>query len=515
MNNALTAGYEAYAASWTQISEKGGVLLEGISSKDLRSHAVVIGLLGPQATRLNEHQRGKVINLRAAHGAERDGCYITNSAGRRALSEIPLFDRTPGFPSIRTAISLALHAHGEAADALLFDIGAAYVYASLRGNPAFARLKSLVPFLDGVVARQDLRKIEGLRDPVVPLLIVLYGLPRLGFDYSAHAHGKLCAAHWKESALDKIVSWRTRADVHTQLVIYIDDGAILGTTESVREAMREVVQSGVANKSPPEVLTYLGKLMWLVKTNRPDLAHAVAMIARYADCWSTDFERAISDMLAYVCDAKHADASLRYSVPQVRSCDVNIVCYVDSDLDLGRSMSGTIPFLSSGDTRHLIEWSSRRQRRFATSTAESKLVALHSTKHSALFPAARFIENVHRRWPRATVCYDNEAALGAVAGAFSPALIRATKTQKTRLSWLHEPRCKELVAFDLVPTRVNVADPLTKALSADVFRDHARAWGFSLPVLSRCANESRSVGRTEPPRVPIQHLSGCDQKHLF
>ncbi|KAA8494477.1 Copia protein [Porphyridium purpureum] len=481
------------------------------------------------------------------------GCHITDATGRRAPPEVPQFDRPPGLSSIRAAVSVALHTHGEAADAMFFDIDAAYVHAPLLGSPTFAYFKSLMPFLDSVLPRADMRKISSIPNPVVPIPMALYGLPRAGFDYSAYAREKLCAAHWKESASDKNIYWRRRNGALTLLVLYVDDGAILGTTHSVSEAMRELVRmfnitksaqlisestrakpirylgvnvyreegawifdscefaryitaahkggraratplssrvktSEEANSCSSEVRSCLGKLMWLARTTRPDVAHAVAMIARHTDRWSADAERALSEVLAYLY--KHADVRLRYPVPQAENAQIMIHSYVDSDLDPGRSTSGTALFLVSGDTRHLVEWSSRRQRRVATSTAEAELVALHGAVQNALFPIALFLEDVGRGWPRATIRCDNETALGAVMKGFSPGLLHASKTQKICLAWLHELYREALVTFDHVPTRGNMADPLTKPVSADVFRGHARAWGLSSSLLSPSATES-------------------------
>ncbi|KAA8499353.1 Copia protein [Porphyridium purpureum] len=482
------------------------------------------------------------------------GCHITDVDGKRAPPETPQFDRPPGLSSIRAAVSVALHVHGAAADALFFDIDAAYVHAPLRGNPTFAYFKSLVPFLEGIVTRHVLRKIASLKDPVVPLPMALYGLPRAGFDYSAYARQKLCAAHWSESAADKNVYWRRRAGVLTLLVLYVDDGAILGTTASVNEAMHELVRmfritksaqllsessrarpirylgvnvyrqdeawifdsgeyaryiatahkggraratplstrietSEKLNACPPEARACLGKLMWLSRTTRPDLAYAVAMIARHTDRWSVDVQRAMDEVLAYL--AKHANITLQYAMPSTDNKEINIVCFTDSDLDPGRSTSGVAIFLASGGTRHLVEWSSRRQRRVATSTAEAELVAMHSAVQNATFPIATFLDDVFAKWPRTTVRCDNETSLGAVSKGFSPVLVHANKTQRISLAWLHELHSEHLVAFEHVPTRANVADPFTKPVGADVFRGHARAWGLSSPLLSPSTGDSR------------------------
>ncbi|KAA8490752.1 Transposable element Tc3 transposase [Porphyridium purpureum] len=148
------------------------------------------------------------------------GCHITDADGRRAPPETLQFDRTPGLSSIRAAVSVTLHVHSAAADAMFFDIDAAYVHAPLKGNPTFAHFKAMLPFLDGVLPRNDMRKIATLKDPVVPLPVALYGLPRAGFDFSAHAREKLTGARWQESASDRNVYWRHRAGVLTLLVPY-------------------------------------------------------------------------------------------------------------------------------------------------------------------------------------------------------------------------------------------------------------------------------------------------------
>ncbi|KAA8494423.1 Copia protein [Porphyridium purpureum] len=218
----------------------------------------------------------------------------------------------------------------------------------------------------------------------------------------------------------------------------------------------------------------LGQLLWLVRTTRPDLAFAVGTVARCTDRWSQEAEKCLTDILRYIRDT--ADVHLEYAMPRVKGLEPIIICYSDADLSEERSTTGICAYMCAGGADHIVDWSSSRQRRTATSTAESELIALHTAVQHRAFPLATFVEESRGKWPRMHMKVDNETALGAVEKGWSEKMLHLPKMQKISLRWLHEVAADGLAVYEHVKSRDNLADGFTKILPADAFNKQKAGW---------------------------------------
>ncbi|KAA8493218.1 Copia protein [Porphyridium purpureum] len=241
----------------------------------------------------------------------------------------------------------------------------------------------------------------------------------------------------------------------------------------------EAVESLHKQACSEEHRSTIGQLLWLTRTTRPDLAHAVFQIARHVDRWTSDAERALTEVLKYL--VKHTSVALRYTIP-IKDTDsgIHLEAHCDADFHADGSTSGYVLFFKepTENTRHSVDWGSRRQRRTVASTAEVEIVAMHDVTQLCVFPAATFISELGE-WPAVRILAGNETALKAVARGFSDKLLYVNKTQRISIKWLHELSADELVGFEYVATRAKQADALTKPTSADVFRKTLHSWGLS------------------------------------
>lgn len=482
------------------------------------------------------------------------GCIVKNGDGSIADPDIFPFDKPPGLISMRCAMSTALLEYGADAEAAFFDIDCAYLHAPLGGDPTFGTLEALLPYLKESLPSKEVKRLMQMERPVVRLGLALYGLTRSGSDFASHAREVLLGKRWKESESDMNVYYRRdQEDRKCTLILYVDDGAIFGHKECVVQAVKELREcfriskpvEYVTKKTKHEPVRYLGisvytannhwcldssdyathiarqapsgrrrttplsdktiisehpnscphaarktlgQLLWLSRTTRPDISHAVALIARCVDRWDPQAERGLEDILRYL--ANHTGVILKYEVPLKKTRNVSVSCYTDADHDANRSTSGHILFLKGENAQHLISWGSRRQRRVATSTAESELIALHSAIQGCVFPVGIYLEETQKQWPCITVYCDNQTAIKVAIRGFSDAMVHASKTQRICVKWLAELVKDVLIDIQHVPTRANLADMMTKPIATDVFRGHARGIGLSYPGFFHSAVET-------------------------
>ncbi|KAA8498460.1 Copia protein [Porphyridium purpureum] len=483
------------------------------------------------------------------------GCVVKDAYG--GLVEDPFeWEKPPGLVAFRATMSAAVMEHGSKADAGFFDVDNAYVHAKLRGPPTFVELGGLVQWIEGCVTKAELLKLKKMKRPVLQLPMALYGLPRSGSDFGAHARERLLSLGWKESASDKNIYMRTRGGKSEWIVLYVDDGAVFGERSAVRKAISEVktvftisraatyvteanrtkpvrflgislfadderngawvvssaeyarhvaadIDTGRSRKTPiavkPEpdpdgescgrdTRRALGRLLWLVRTTRPDLAYAVGLLARCTDRWGPEAEQGLNHVLQYLRTS--AETELVFEMPETAGRRIEVVCYTDADFAVEKSTSGMCAFFRSNGTRHLVDWSSGRQRRTATSTAEAELIAVHTAVQYRAFPLSVFLDESQRSWPDVKVYVDNETALKAIAKGWSDKMIHLHKMQGVSLKWLNEIVKDGLVVFEYVKSAENLADGFTKSLSADVFEKQRIGWGIVVAAVTH----GRSLG---------------------
>ena len=129
---------------------------------------------------------------------------------------------------------------------------------------------------------------------------------------------------------------------------------------------------------PMSFLAFVGSLNWLVCSTRPDLAHACAMMSRYASNPGPAHVKCAKHILAYL--AGHKDLGITYHgsaevLQKGYDHEDRLVAACDADLggckDTHKSTSGTVVWLNGG----AISWSAKKQSTVSTSTTEAECKA--------------------------------------------------------------------------------------------------------------------------------------------
>ena len=209
----------------------------------------------------------------------------------------------------------------------------------------------------------------------------------------------------------------------------------------------------------------VGSLMYLMVSTRPDLAYSVSYLSRYMNAYDTSHVAAAQYILRYI----HSSASL--GITYHRDKSLAVVGYSDadwaSDINSRRSTTGYIFFMSGGP----VSWKSKLQPTVALSTSEAEYMALSFSAQEAL--ALKRLCTSFRIDDLPVMLYEDNS--GAIAMAHNPVHYAKTKHIHIRFHFVRE--CVENKEIDVtyVPTADMLADPLTKALSKDIFLCHRRA----------------------------------------
>ena len=232
----------------------------------------------------------------------------------------------------------------------------------------------------------------------------------------------------------------------------------------------------------------LGALLWLSTRTRPDIACAVSMAAQALWHDLEKLKMRIKHLLQYLLST--GTLGLRYLFPQndKRSSPLTeFTVFSDASFaPAGRqSQTGYAVFLTYGSVKHLVHWHSTREKKVAESSAEAELYAL-----SAAFKAGRNFrllvqENLSTEIILNLRC-DNKAAI---------AMMDEPSWRTRYISIYGEALRQELLertaVLTFVSTEVQLADPLTKPVTAKIGETLLPLWGMT-------AHEMMSVSLRDP-----------------
>lgn len=131
----------------------------------------------------------------------------------------------------------------------------------------------------------------------------------------------------------------------------------------------------------------VGLLMYLAVATRPDIAHAVSVLAQFNDCNTRAHWQVAKRVLRYL------KRTCNYGII-FRKSDAEIAAYVDADwgrCKLGRrSYTGYVFNMSMGP----ISWKSQKQRTVAMSSTEAEYVAIAEAVKHALY-ISKFLKELN------------------------------------------------------------------------------------------------------------------------
>ena len=211
----------------------------------------------------------------------------------------------------------------------------------------------------------------------------------------------------------------------------------------------------------------LGGLLYVSTHSRPDISHAVGVLARYSQRPTTDHWSALKDVLRYLSGTAHLRLHLGGGGASLQGwSDADWA----GDVDSRRSTTGFIFKLGDG----AITRSSKRQNIVTVSTAEAEYTAACSATREALWlrQLARALDFDVTGVP--LMSYSQ----AAIAISKNPIISTRTKHMDVRLHFLRERAAAGDVLLTYVPTGEMLADPLTKPVTEAKLSKMRAAWGL-------------------------------------
>jgi hypothetical protein len=224
----------------------------------------------------------------------------------------------------------------------------------------------------------------------------------------------------------------------------------------------------------------IGKLNYLEKSTRPDIAYAVHQCARFSADPKKEHGDAIKWLCRYLCATK--DKGLILNPDMDASFDV----YVDSDfagnwvpedaqddINTARSRYGYIVMYHGCP----VTWASKMQTEVALSSTESEFIALSHTLRSTI-PLMELLKELQNRnigFPTTQPgihCKVFEDNSGAIEIAKVPKMRPRTKHINVKYHHFREYIEREDISIHYIPTEDQPADMMTKPLNESLVAKH-------------------------------------------
>jgi hypothetical protein len=222
----------------------------------------------------------------------------------------------------------------------------------------------------------------------------------------------------------------------------------------------------------------IGSLMYAMVCTRPDIANAVANVARYSDDPSHDHWSAAKRVLRYLVTTKHAKLVFgsRPSEGLEGYADANWA----SDVDTRRSTTGYV-FKLFGTA---VSWKSQRQHTVATSSTEAEYMALYAATQEVIWLRRMLLELQVIDEVSTRIWQDNQ---GAIALAKNPIMHARTKHIDIKYHFTRNLIEDGVIVIEYKPTQDMVADALTKAVNKVKLKEFVINIGMKDEV-SECAS---------------------------
>ena len=218
-----------------------------------------------------------------------------------------------------------------------------------------------------------------------------------------------------------------------------------------------------------EYQAIIGRLNWLVRGTRPDLAFVVHRLSQHCQDPGAKHWSAVKRVLRYL---QHSQSlAIVYSTG-------NLIGYSDADYAADsqdrRSTMGYVFMLSNG----AITWASRKQRSVSTSTTEAEYVGLCAAAKEAIWLRSLLssLRRTHYSGEGATTIKgDNQSSLALIR---NPEYHARSKHIDVQYHYIRELVEDQLVRVEYVATAKMIADCLTKPLKQLAFEANLKGLGL-------------------------------------
>lgn len=216
----------------------------------------------------------------------------------------------------------------------------------------------------------------------------------------------------------------------------------------------------------------LGSLMYFAIMTRPDIAFAISHLSQFASNPSLEHWQALVHVARYL----NTTASLRLTYGSGAG-DIVLTGYCDADwgssTDDRRSVTGYCFMINDV----VISWNSRKQPTVALSSTEAEYMAASSAAREAIWLRQALDELGYHQDGPTKIYVDNQ---GAIALTRNPEFHTRSKHIDIQHHFVRDLVQSQRVEFIYTHTNTQVADVLTKPLSADKHQRFTSAMGLSL-----------------------------------
>ena len=214
----------------------------------------------------------------------------------------------------------------------------------------------------------------------------------------------------------------------------------------------------------------IGSMMYLMSCTRSNIAYSISKLSRFTRNPRTDHWKAITRVLRYLRATRDYGLSYgRYPAVLEGYTDAN---WISSKKEL-KSTSGYV-FTLSGAT---ISWKSSKQTVITHSIMEAEFVALDKCAQEAEY-LRQFLEDIPR-WTKPVTAIgihcDSQSAIGR---AHSVMYKGQSHHIRRRHSSIRQLISTEIITIDYIPSKDNIADPLTKRLSIELVDKSSKGMGL-------------------------------------
>ena len=279
----------------------------------------------------------------------------------------------------------------------------------------------------------------------------------------------------------------------TSIIRTVTSDGITNNTNSTKSTNATSTDEPLSNADHDIYMSIVGSLMYASNTLRPDITYVTGVLARFMTAPVKKHMTAAKHVLRYLkgtmdyglvfmpasTNGATGTGTITNSSSTTGTIDHtptnaldgkaplvhNLVAYTDAswgnDLQDRKSTTGSV-IMYNGNT---ISWISKKQSTVATSTVESEYMALADTTKEVLWYRT-WLNEVFGTLPSALVLCDNT---GAIALSAKDNDHQRTKHIDIKYHFIRDHIKNGTIVVKHIPTGIQLADLLTKALKAPVF----------------------------------------------
>lgn len=205
----------------------------------------------------------------------------------------------------------------------------------------------------------------------------------------------------------------------------------------------------------------VGSLVFLASISRPDIAFAVNIVSKFVNNYNQEHWQAVKRIFAYLKGT--VDYKIQY-ISCGEECELTGFSDADfaNDVETRRSITGYIFFLAGGP----ITWSSKRQKLVTLSTTESEYVAASAAAKETIW-LKKLLRDLEYPCKEMILYVDNQSTIKLT---HNPEYHKRTKHIDIQYHYIREKVTNKDIKIGYVPSEIQKADILTKALPRDRFK---------------------------------------------